>query len=168
MAKKAERSPDIFWREYEEKIKEKVLARSLGRYMRGLEEFDDRGWTSIWGLIIVTSGGFRFHHFPQQNWLEFLARFAGQEGPTEKTFFIPKERMISFKLVKETVWWKKLLKSTPPQLMLDYRDEAGAERQLMLEADIRSDELEETLKTYFDNAATAAPKSDACSIGAMA
>jgi len=144
--KRSEKSPDDFWREYEQKINEKVLARCLGRYMSGWEDFDERGWTAIWGLVIVTSGGFRFHHFPQQGWLDFFTRFAGQEGPTEKTLFLPKEKIVSARIIRETSWWKKILKSTPPQLCLKYSDEAGNERQMLLEADLRSDELEENLK----------------------
>jgi len=135
MFRKPDKSADEFWQEYEEKIGEKVLARSLGKYMSGWEEFDSKGWNSIWGLIIATSGGFRFHHFPQQGWLQLLANFGSREAPKEKTFFIQKERIISARLIRETRWWKKILSATSPQLIVHYRDETGNERQLLTEVD---------------------------------
>ena len=135
MLRKTERSPDVFWQEYEEKIGEKVLARSLGKYISGWEEFESKGWTSIWGLIIATSGGFRFHHFPQQSWLDALTSFTNREAPKEKTIFIQKERIISARLSSESKWWKKLLSPASPHLTVNYRDETENERQLLLEVD---------------------------------
>ena len=143
--KKTEKNPDNFWREYEEKTGETVLARSLGQYISGWEEFDSQKWTSLWGLIIVTSGGFRFHHFPQIGWLDAFTRFADREQPKEKTFFIPKEKIISAALIKETKWWKKIFGSSSPHLVIHYRDEAGNEQQLLLEADYTTDDLPEKL-----------------------
>lgn len=139
-------NPDDFWREYEEKTCEKILARSLGQYLSGWEEFDSRGWTAVWGLIISTSGGFRFHHFPQQNWIEFLAR--SQEPPKEKTIFIPGEKILSARLIEETNWWKKIWKHSPPRLEIRYRDETENERQLLLEADLQHDNLAESLDSW--------------------
>jgi len=142
LGKKNEKSPDDFWREYEEKTGEKVLARSLGQYVSGWEEFGCS--TQLWGLIIATSGGFRFHHFPQQSWIDALTRSVGRDEPKEKTIFIPKEKIISAKLIIETKWWKKIFSSMPP-LVIQYRDEAGNEQRLLLNADYKSNELAETL-----------------------
>ena len=135
MFRKTEKSPDKFWREYEEKTGEKVLARSLGRYMSGWEEFDSKGWSAIWGLIIATSGGFRFHHFPHQSWLEVLTQFSDREEPKEKTIFIQREKILSAMFIKESRWWKKILSPAPPRLLITYRDETENERQLILEVD---------------------------------
>jgi len=87
--KKDEISPETFWREYEEKTGEKVLARGLGKYICGWEEFDKKQWNGLWGLIINTSGGFRFHHFPQNSIFDALTQFAAKrdEPPKEKTIF---------------------------------------------------------------------------------
>lgn len=135
MFRRTESNPDKFWQEYEEKTGEKVLARSLGKYISGWEEFDNNKWNSIWGLVIATSGGFRFHHFPQQSWLEIFTQFSGREAPKEKTIFIQKEKIISAVLIRESRWWKKIFNPASPQLLVDYRDEAGNERQLIMEAD---------------------------------
>lgn len=139
--RKKEQSTDSFWREYEEKTGEIVLARSLGKYISGWEEFDSRKWNSIWGLIIATSGGFRFHHFPQQSWIDAFTRSSGQDAPKEKTIFIPKDKIISARLIKETKWWKKIFNYSPPQLVIQFRDGTGNERQLLLEADFKADNL---------------------------
>ena len=125
-------SPDKFWREYEEKTGEKVLARCLGQYISGWEEFGNL--TGIWGLIIFTSGGFRFHHFPQQSWIDALTRFANSDTPKERTIFVPKENIVNMRLFEESKWWKKLSKSVPV-LIIQYRDRADSERQLLLNAD---------------------------------
>jgi len=135
MFRKPERNADDFWQEYEEKIGEKVLARSLGKYISGWEEFDSKGWNMVWGLNIVTSGGFRFHHFPQMSWIEALTRFGGQNEPKEKTFFVPKERIISARIISESRWWRKILSSVSPQLLIKYRDDSENERQLLMEVD---------------------------------
>jgi hypothetical protein len=133
--RKTEKSAEVFWREYEEKTGEKVLARGLGRYVSGWEEFDSNGLTSIWGLIIASSGGFRFHHFPQRSWLYSLIGGGGREEPKEKTIFIPKEKIISAEIIAETKWWKKIFASSPPHLVIGYHDGDNT-RRLLLEVEI--------------------------------
>ena len=141
LKKKQERNPDDFWREYEEKMNDKVLARGLGRYISGWEEFDSKEWKNLWGLLIITSKGFRFHHFPQQNWLKALVIRGDSEGSNEKIIFIPKESIISAEIHEESRWWVKILTTSPPRLTILYRDEAGNEKQAHLEAEIGFKEL---------------------------
>jgi hypothetical protein len=143
--KENRKNPEDFWLEYEKQTGEKVLARSLGRYMSGWEEFDSQGWNSIWGLIIATSGGFRFHHFPQTSWFEAMFNFADSKAPKEKVFFIPKENIISAKLIDEAAWWKKIFRSIPPQLLIDYKDETEGIKQVLLEVEFKHENLAETL-----------------------
>jgi hypothetical protein len=143
--KKTEKSPDTFWQEYEEKTGEKVLTRSLGKYISGWEEFDAKKKTAIWGLIIASSGGFRFHHFPQVTWFDAILRTGSQEQQKELTIFIPKERIVQAELIKETRWWKKILSPSPPQIVIRYKDEQGVEKNLLLEAEYQSDEIPEKL-----------------------
>ena len=145
LLKKEQKNPEDFWQEYEAQTGEKVLVRGLGRYISGWEEFDNKGWTSIWGLIIATSGGFRFHHFPQVNWLQALASFGNYNAPKEKTFFIPKENIISAKLLEETSWWKKIFRSVPPQLLIGYRDGTENTKLLLLEVEFKHENIAETL-----------------------
>jgi hypothetical protein len=101
----------------------------------GWEEFDNNRWTSIWGLIVVTSGGFRFHHFPQRSWIDSLVVWGGREVPKEKTIFIPKEKIISAVLVTEKKWWKKLFVPSPPRLIIDYHVDDDT-RRLLVEVEI--------------------------------
>ena len=145
--KKQEKSADDFWREYEESTGEKVLARTMGQYLSGCEEFDETGGAPLWGLAIVTSGGFRFHHFPQQSWLDTVFR-SGAGAPREKTLFIPKERIISAVLPKETRWWKKLLGSAQPVLKIRYTSGNSAEKELCVQTEFKTDGLLENLQSY--------------------
>jgi hypothetical protein len=131
---------DKFWQEYEEKIGEKILARGLGRYISGWDEFDRQGWTGLWGLIIASSGGFRFHHFPQQSWLDAI-NFSRREAPKEKTFFIPNENIVSLKLKEEQKWWKKIIFTSSPQLFVNARETQDNELTLILEVDFRAEEF---------------------------
>ena len=138
--KKDEKSSETFWREYEEKTGEKVMARGLGKYISGWDEFDKKGWNGIWGLIINTSGGFRFHHFPQYNIFDSLTQFAGNAKGQEKTIFLPQEKIISQKFTKEEKWWKSFFSHSVPQLVIDYRDESpndsgGKDKKLVFEAE---------------------------------
>ena len=133
--KKKEQSHDDFWREYEEKTGEKVLSRGLGKYISGWQEFDEKKWGGIWGLLITTSGGFRFHHFPQNSWIDAFTRFAEKTPPKERTIFIPNEKIASSRLIKETKWWKRIFSPLPPRLIIRYTDEAGSEKQLLFEAE---------------------------------
>ena len=146
--RKEEKSPDVFWREYEEKIGEKILAYSLGKYLSGWEEFDSQGWTGIWGLIIASSGGFRFHHLPQRHWLDFFSHFNGSESSREKAFFIAKDLIISAGLHKESRWWKKITAPAAPKLVIQFRDDSGNERLLLLEADFKIEKLIESLNIH--------------------
>jgi len=135
MRKKEEKDVEAFWQEYEEKIGEKVLARGLGKYICGWEEFDKKEWGGIWGLLISTSGGFRFHHFPQTSWIFALTSFIDKGKPREKSLFLPQEKIISTKLIKEKKWWKVLFSSSPPLFVIQYTDEAGSEKQMTFEAE---------------------------------
>ncbi|MDR0503184.1 MAG: hypothetical protein LBH16_07675 [Treponema sp.] len=133
--KKEEKSPDVFWRDFEEKTGEKVLARGLGKYIRGWDEFDNKNWGGLWGLVISTSGGFHFYHFPRNSWFDALTQFADSGQQKEKTFFIPRDEIISSDVVKEVKWYKRLFSSSPPKLVIKYRDESGAEKQALFEAE---------------------------------
>jgi hypothetical protein len=133
--RKPEQSPDSFWLEFEERTGEKVLARGLGKYVSGWDEFDEKNWGGIWGLLITTSGGFRFYHFPQNSWIDAFTRFAEKEQVKEKTIFIPKEKIASSQLIKETRWWKRIFAPLPPQFVIRYIDEAGKDKQLLFEAE---------------------------------
>lgn len=145
MAKK-QKNPDNFWREYEAKTGEKILARTLGQYVSGWEEFDRLGGNPLWGLIIASSGGFRFHHFPQTNWFDALTRFGADDNPPqEKTIFIPAASLVSAVLHKETKWYKKWFFATPPRLVIRYRTEAGSEKELLLYAEHKPDGIAEAL-----------------------
>jgi hypothetical protein len=130
--KKEDFNIDKFWREYEEKIGEKVLSKSLAKYLSGWAEYPD----PLWGLAIATTGGFRFHHFPHEGWLMALSRITtGGEEPKEKTFFIPREKILSIELIIEKRWWKKILTPSSPVLLIRYRLEDGTEANLSIETD---------------------------------
>jgi hypothetical protein len=119
-------NPADFWREYGEKYGEKVLAYTMGQYLSGWAEYT----TSFWGLLIATDGGFRVHHFPQENWFLTLSRrtIGNTRAPEEKTIFIPRDRLLSGELQVERVWWKKIFLPSWPRLVIRYRGpEGGAE-----------------------------------------
>ncbi|MCL2194108.1 MAG: hypothetical protein FWB78_12040 [Treponema sp.] len=131
MARARTQSAENFWREYEETTGEKVLAHGMGQYVSGWQGFGvPNRRKPIWGLVIATSGGFRFHHFPQTGGL--LGNF-GTSGivPKEKTIFIPRDRIVAAVLHKETKWYKRLLSPDSPFLRISYLDESsGGEREL--------------------------------------
>ncbi|MCL2276831.1 MAG: hypothetical protein FWC21_02940 [Treponema sp.] len=136
--KKEKKSVDDFWNEYEISTGEKVIERSLGKYIKGWDEFDEKKYNDIWGLVITTSGGFRFHHFPKHSWIDaFTAGFSAKEQPKEKTIFIPNDKIFSVKLIIEKRWWVKLLTSCPPRLVIKYNEDSGSEnageKQLIFE-----------------------------------
>ncbi|MCL1815250.1 MAG: hypothetical protein FWG27_05470 [Treponema sp.] len=115
LKKKEEVNAKKFWQDYEASTGEKVLAKSLGQYLRGWAEYSQ----PLWGLAIATSGGFRFHHFPHEGWLMAMSRAtAGGDAPREKTFFIPRESISAVELVLEKRWWKKLITPSHPVLVI--------------------------------------------------
>jgi hypothetical protein len=136
--KKDDANPDRFWKEYEEKIQEKVLARSLGRYISGWDEYQE----PLWGLLIATTGGFRFHHFPHEGWLIALTRITtGGEPPKEKTIFVPREKITSVELRVEKRWWKKLLMPSLPLLQLHYKGPGGEDAVLIAETEVKAQDV---------------------------
>jgi hypothetical protein len=140
------KSPEDFWREYEEKTGERILAHGLGQYVSGWNEFGNLSGSPLWGLIIASSGGFRFHHFPQSNWLSTLVQVgSGDDPPKEKTIFIPSEKIISAVLRKETKWYRKFFFCNVPRLLIRYYDETGTEQELLLNAEYKSDGVAEVL-----------------------
>jgi len=132
--KKTEKTADDFWKEFEEKSGEKILSRSLGKYISGWQEFDNKRWEG-WGLVIQTSGGFHFHHFPQYSWIDNFTRNAEKDPLKEKSIFISKEKIISTEVIKETKLWKKIFLPSQPKLVIRYTDETEIERRLIFEAD---------------------------------
>jgi len=144
--KRNNKDPDDFWREYEEKTGETIIARSLGQYISGWDEFGDcSGRNPLWGLIIATSGGFRFHHFPRANWLDALIR-SGGEAQKEKTIFIPRDKIIAASLSKEKKWYRKILSPGVPRLLIRYLNETGTEKSLLFLAEYKSEGIAEALK----------------------
>jgi hypothetical protein len=117
--------PAQFWRDYGARYGETVHAYGLGRYISGWNEFQE----PLWGLSIATSGGFRFHHFPHEGWIQALSRISfGGDTPKEKTLFIPHERILGVDLRIEKSWWKRLLNPSLPRVLIQYRpDDAAAE-----------------------------------------
>lgn len=145
MARLNTKDPQTFWRDYEAQRGEQVLAYALGRYIRGFEGFN----APLWGLLIATSGGFRFHHFPHESWIEALSRTTlGGEAPQERLIFIPKERLIAVDFREETSWWKKLFTPQPPLLLIRYRDEAGGEQELVAETEKKAAALLPVLERH--------------------
>ena len=141
MEKKKEAGPQSFWREYEERYGEKIHAYVLGRYLSGWDAYEE----PLWGLLIATAGGFRFHHFPHESWLTALSRLSrGDKAPEEKTIFIPRNRIRSAELYREKNLWKRIFLASPPLLILRYRKEegeAGTEGSLRAETEEKASAL---------------------------
>jgi hypothetical protein len=88
----------------------------------------------MWGLVIATDGGFRFHHFPNEGWIDAMSRAAnGKDAPKEQTIFIPKDRLLSVEFHYEKSWWKRLFFNRQPMLNICYRNVDGAETELLAE-----------------------------------
>jgi len=146
--KKDKESSDTFWKEFTEKTGETVLERGLGKYVCGWDEFDKKQLGGLWGLIINTSGGFRFHHFPQNSFLDalFMSSVNANEPPKEKTIFLPREKIISQEIIKEEKWWKRLIFNPTPQLVINYIDESpdksgGKDKKLVFEAEYTKENI---------------------------
>jgi hypothetical protein len=115
--------PEQFWRDYGERYGEMIHAYGLARYISGWAEFQE----SLWGLLIATSGGCRFHHFPHEGWIQALSRASfGGDAPQEKTLFIPHGQILGAELRIEKSWWKKLFNPALPQVLIYYRPEGAA------------------------------------------
>ena len=125
--------PKAFWAAYEKEIGEKVLGHSLGRYIEGWDEFP----MPLWGLLIATDAGFRFHHFPHEGWIQAMSRIAGGGGdsPVERTLFLPASRILRVEFRVEKSWLRNLVFARPPTLALRYAREDGSEAYFFAEAD---------------------------------
>ncbi len=125
--------PAVFWAEYEREIGEKVIAHALGRYLTGWDEFP----VPLWGLLIATDAGFRFHHFPHEGWIQAMSRLAGGGGdsPVEKTLFLPASRIRAAEFRAEKSWLRNLVFARPPTLVLRYLREDGGEGRFIAESD---------------------------------
>jgi hypothetical protein len=143
MAGKKNTDPQEFWKKYEAGLGEKVLSFSLGQYLSGWAEHDP----PLWGLLIATDRGFRFHHFPHEGWLQILSRFsAGGEAPSEKTIFIPRERILRAELRRETSLLKRIFFASRPRFVIRYKDEEGGEEEFVAEADSAAAAIVENLR----------------------
>jgi hypothetical protein len=134
-----------FWNEYSARLGEKVLRFSLGRYVSGVAGLDGVSW----GLVIVTDAGLRFHHFPHENWMSSLIRVGGNRGQTdtEKSFFIPKGRILGSALIKEKSLLNRILSPSVPRLVVRYspEDTLSGELTMIAEIDRDAEELADAL-----------------------
>ena len=136
----AEKERTAFWRDYESKIGETILAYCLGKCIKGSKDLNP----PLWGLLIVSSGGFRFHHFPHENWFQAMNRASfGGEIPQEKTLYVSKERLLWADIKTEKSWWKSLLFPEPPLFLVRYFTEDGIEAELVAESDKKAAKLVE-------------------------
>jgi hypothetical protein len=145
MLLKRKESVDVekYWKDYEASIGEKVLAKSLGQYLSGWTEYTQ----PLWGLIIATSGGFRFHHFPHEGWIMALSRATtGGEAPKEKTFYITNDSINSAVIILEKRWWKKILTPSNPTVVIHCTIN-GKEREVIIEADRNAVSVVEALNS---------------------
>jgi hypothetical protein len=134
-----------FWKEYETTHGEEVLAFSLGLYLRGCASIEN----SMWGLLIATDGGFRFHHFAQESWISALSRLTAGgsgKGPKEVSIFIPKEKIISVEYRVELNWFKRIFTASQPLFVLRYYNDDGREYEFTAETDKGSFDVVEALK----------------------
>ena len=140
---KKDNSVDEFWEEFEAATGEKVLAKSMGKYLSGWDEYAE----TLWGLTVATSGGFRFHHFPKEATFFGVARMPsiGSKPPKEKTFFIHRDAMLSVELAREKRWWKKLVASPFSLLIICYHID-GKEKKVRIEIDFNADIVADALK----------------------
>jgi hypothetical protein len=147
------KSPEQFWREYEASTGEKVLSYTLGKYISGYGEFDGTAIGGLWGLLIATAGGFRFHHFPHEGWIQALSRIAtGGDAPSEKTIFIPAVRIVSADIHIEKRLWKRIFMPSQPLLRLCYRDQNNEKKELLAETDRGALALAEALRGLIPSA----------------
>jgi hypothetical protein len=143
MARKKNTDPKEFWKEYEARFGENVLCFSLGQYLSGWAEYDP----PLWGLLIATDRGFRFHHFPHEGWLQALSRLStGGKAPIEKTIFIPRERIIRAELRRERSLLKRILFPSRPRFVIRYKDNEDAEEEFIAEADSTAAAIIENLQ----------------------
>jgi hypothetical protein len=134
--------PEEFWKDYEKRLGEKVLGYCLGRYVRGWDSYPD----PLWGINIVSSASYRFHHFAHEGWLEAMARAAtGGKPPEEKIIVIPRDRILSTAFKQEQNILRRIFFSTRPWLCLNYRREDGSEAELIVESDTKAKTLAELL-----------------------
>jgi hypothetical protein len=131
-------SPEQFWRNYEEKLGEKVLGYCLGRYISGWETFAP----DLWGLSIVTASSFRFHHFPHENWFAVLTRSTmGGSPPEEKIIAVPRAHILGAVFMREKNFFKRLFFSPQPRLVLRCKKDDGSETELIIEGDGKAAKL---------------------------
>jgi hypothetical protein len=95
----------------------------MGRYISGWAEFQD----TLWGLLVATSGGCRFHHFPHNGCIRNCSCIGfSTDAHKEKTLFIPHEHILDVNLWIEKSWWKRFFCSPIPRVLIRYRPGGAA------------------------------------------
>lgn len=146
--------PVEFWKDYEKNLGEKVLGYCLGRYLSGWDRYPG----PLWGLNIVTSAAYRFHHFPHEGWLEALTRVTrGGKIPEEKVIEVPKNRILGAAFMREEKLFKRFFFNIQPWLSLKYQREDGTKAELIVESDIKAKALAELLSGIAKGPDSAAP-----------
>jgi hypothetical protein len=139
--------PEAFWKDYEERLGEKVLGYCLGHYIRGWDECPE----PLWGLSIVSPSAYRFHHFPHESWFTAMTRSAlGGSGPEEKVFVIPREDIVAAAFKREPKLLKRIFCGVQPWLSVRYRRAGGPEAELIVESDAKAETLAALLNERAD------------------
>ncbi|MDR0512347.1 MAG: hypothetical protein LBG93_04510 [Treponema sp.] len=142
MFAKSDDSVDLFWEDFEDETGETVLAKSSGKYLSGWDEYPE----PLWGLIIATSGGFHFQHFPNDGGIFGMFRPSSSgKAPKKKTFLIKRETIIAVEVVQEKRLWKRLLFSSFPHIIIRFENN-GEEKKVIIEVDRNADSVADALK----------------------
>jgi hypothetical protein len=125
-------------KEYIERFNENIINLAMGRYLGGWTGEDE----PMWGIIVRTDLGLRFHHFPHEGWMAAMFRVGSHgKAPKEKILFIPNDNIISVEFQTENSWWKKIFFNKQPLIVVKYRGECGVggesgdEKTLLVETD---------------------------------
>ncbi len=123
MRRNDQKDVELYWRQLEESLGERILLRYLGEYSSGFPELKG----PVWGLFFLTPSALSFRTFPKDNWYESLMRSSRVplQGQGELTIRILLTQITRVELIRSERWWERFLLAKRPVIRVGYLGAGG-------------------------------------------
>ena len=140
----AEKDPERYWAELEKELGEKILFYTLGQSHTAMAS--SRDVLPIWGLFYITPTRLFFRHFPKSGKFSFFGFGASATVDNPETFALARESIVRIEIIAEKRWWKRLLSSSLPVIVIEYRMAEGEVEEFRFTLERKQDEFLDLLR----------------------
>ncbi|MCR5763667.1 MAG: hypothetical protein K6G00_09840 [Treponema sp.] len=147
-----EKERDLFFKEFEEKVNEKVSSLELAEFRADSPIYKELNLNtyrpSIWGLLVFCEKNVYYYVAPQESYMSFFTKGAGRTE--EKLLHISEFSDIKFSLPQKN-FFSFLNPEISRSILMSYKNISGIERNVTLILNRKAEEVFLQLKAYTES-----------------